>query len=254
MKQLQVLLNNQLKEGIRSFKLWVILLIFIFLGILSPALAKLTPVIMENILPENAGFKLPEITALDSWQQFFKNVGQMGLIVFLILFLQLFWEDIQNGSLVLFLTKGLKRSMVIFSKWFYTGITWSLVYGLAFVITSIYTSTLFKEADIQHLFLSVFCLWLFGVFLYTSAFFAAMWTESFIGGLVGAGFFWLVGTILTFFPKTEYYSPVTLLSKTNELLTNPDIAANIGRSIGISVILVLVMFSLTVVKFQKKEF
>lgn len=253
MRQLQGLMGNQLKEGIRSFKLWIILLIFVFFGIVSPALAKLTPVIMEKVLPANAGVQLPEVTAIDAWQQFFKNVGQLGLIVFAILFLQLFWEDIRNGSLILFLTKGVSRVTVIFAKWLYAGIIWTVVYLISFAITFIYTVSLFPSATMDHLMLAIFCLWLFGIFLYMSACCFAMWTESLIGGLIGAGVLWIVGMIMMVFPKVEYYSPASLAAKNIELLTNHEIAGKIGSSITLSIILIVLMGGLTIIKFKKKE-
>ena len=218
MKQVGTLMKNQYYEGMRSLKLWILLFIFIFLGILSPATAKLTPVLLENFMPEGVQIELPAITQLDSWQQFFKNVGQVGIIVFLVLFLQNFWNDIQNGSLVLFITKGVNRKKIILAKWLYTLLVWPICYSVAALVTAIYTYSLFDFYAFSHLGITIFYLWFFGLCLFIVAFFFAILTNSFIGGLFGVGGFFLIGLIMGFFKEIQYYAPTILISETPSLL------------------------------------
>ena len=74
---------------LRTGKLLILLLLFTAFGIMNPAIAKLTPWLLETMGDSLASSGLivtqVEITAMDAWAQFFKNIP-MALIVFVVLF------------------------------------------------------------------------------------------------------------------------------------------------------------------------
>ena len=77
-------LKKEWMELIRMGRVWMLLLIFILFGIMNPAMAKLTPWMMEMMSDSlaDAGFLLTDvkIDAMSSWTQFYKNIP-IGLII-----------------------------------------------------------------------------------------------------------------------------------------------------------------------------
>ena len=109
MRSFIALVKKEFLESIRSRKLLILGLLFFLFGVMNPAIAKLTPWLME-ITSESlasAGMTVGEVTvnALTSWTQFFKNIP-MALIVFLLMCSGIFTKEYESGSLILILTKG----------------------------------------------------------------------------------------------------------------------------------------------------
>lgn len=106
--------QKELLESLRTYKLLIMIIVFMFFGMLGPLTAKLTPQILESLMPAGMQVTMGEPTAFDSWAQFFKNVSQMGFIVVAILFSGIMANEFNRGTLIHPLTKGLPRSTVIF--------------------------------------------------------------------------------------------------------------------------------------------
>ena len=138
MKSLIAFTKKELVARIRSFKLIILAAVFVFLGIMNPAVAKLTPALFEMLAPlmEGSGLQIGTVTvsALDSWVQFFKN-APMGLIVFIVLEGNTFTKEYGSGTLVLSLTKGLSRYKVVVAKAAVMQALWTVLYFLSFGIT-----------------------------------------------------------------------------------------------------------------------
>ena len=85
MRQLSAFLRKEGMELIRTGKIWILLIIFILFGIMNPAIAKLTPWMVETMSDSLAesGMVLTEVkvNAMTSWNQFYKNIS-MALIIF----------------------------------------------------------------------------------------------------------------------------------------------------------------------------
>ena len=89
MKKLTAFTNKELLESVRTGKMLILSILFLLFGIMNPAIAKLTPWLME-ILSENlteTGFSIisVEVNALTSWTQFYKNIP-IAFIIFLLMF------------------------------------------------------------------------------------------------------------------------------------------------------------------------
>ena len=108
---------------------------------------------------------IPAPTAIYAYSQFFKNVGQLGPVILLIIFSGLLSQDISRGTLIVLLAKGLSRPAVIASKFTAALATWTAGYALAAVTAWGYTVYLFGSGDAPNLLFAFFSLWLFGAFL-----------------------------------------------------------------------------------------
>lgn len=78
MKQFIAFFNKECLELVRNGKLFILTIIFVIGGILNPAIAKLTPRIMEMASESMADTGMVitsvKIDAMSSWVQFYKNV------------------------------------------------------------------------------------------------------------------------------------------------------------------------------------
>ena len=119
MKTLIAFIKKEMTEQIRSSRLMILGLLFLAFGIMNPAIAKLTPWMMEMLAEsmEEAGLAVLEVKvdAMTSWTQFYKNVP-MALIAFVLLQSSIFTKEYQSGTLILALTKGLERYKVVLAK------------------------------------------------------------------------------------------------------------------------------------------
>ena len=155
--------QKELLESLRTYKLLIMIIVFMFFGMLGPLTAKLTPQILESLMPAGMQVTMGEPTAFDSWAQFFKNVSQMGFIVVAILFSGIMANEFNRGTLIHPLTKGLPRSTVIFSKFTVASMIWTISYLISFGLSYGYTKYFWDSDGVLNLPFAIFCLWLFGI-------------------------------------------------------------------------------------------
>ena len=119
MKSLLALMRKEYREAIRTGRIMIIILLFVLFGIMSPAVAKLTPWMMEMLSDSMAESGLivtnVQVDAMTSWMQFFKNIP-IALIAFVLMFSDIFTKEYNSGTLSLVLTKGLSRYKVVIAK------------------------------------------------------------------------------------------------------------------------------------------
>ena len=255
MKSLFAFIKKECMEQLRSGRLWITLVLFVLLGIMNPAVAKLTPWLLEimaDSLAEN-GMIVTDITvsAMDSWMQFFKNMP-IGLIAFVLLQGAIFTKEYNSGTLVLSLTKGLKRFKVIISKAGVLYAIWSLGYWLCFGITYLYNSYFWDNSVAQNLLLSVVCWWLFGVFVISLMTLFSTISTSNTGVLLGTGAIVLVSYIVGLLPKTNKYLP-TLLTDGNSLIYGVAQSKEYIVAMIVTAIATAICFAISIPIFNKKH-
>jgi ABC-2 type transport system permease protein len=203
--------GKEFTESFRTYKLFAMVTVFLILGMMSPFLARYTNEIIAAAAPE-LELTFPEPTMLDSWAQFFSNAEQLGLITLAIVFSGLIASELRRGTLINMLTKGLKRSTVILSKFTAATIIWTLSYLLCIGAAYAYTAYFWEIDGMSNIFLSFFSLWLFGVLLISLVILGGVLFKSMIGSLLFTGGFLIVAAFLTWIPKTGDYNPTILSS------------------------------------------
>jgi ABC-2 type transport system permease protein len=253
MKPYAVFFKKELLEYARTYKLMVMLIVFIIFAMLSPLTAKLLPQIMASVMTEGITITLPDPSALDAWTQFFKNVSQMGLIVTVILFSGVVSGEIAKGTLVNMLTKGIGRPAVILSKFPAMAAVWTLCYALAFFICWGYTVYLFPGAALPNLGFSVFCLWLWGIFLLAALLFGSSLSRSGYGALLAAGALLVVLSLLGLFPALKTYNPLALSESNVALLTGDAAVGDLTWPIAIAAAATIAFLFAAVAVFRKRR-
>lgn len=247
------LLKKETMEFSRTYKLLIILTVSLIFAILSPLTAKFMPEIMAQFLPKKIADSFPDPTALDSWAQFFKNFSQLGLFVIALLFAGILIHERTEGTLIILLTKGLRRSSIVFSKTTFAMLIWTVSYWLSFGVTYFYTWYYWKDTHIEHLGLAVSHLWLFGLLLiavlilgnvlFNSIYANLLWTALFIGT-------WFV---LSIFPKMEKFNVLRLATDGNNLLKGLYTVSSYKWIYGITFGIIVIMIIIAVRTFNKRS-
>ena len=158
MRSLIAFMKKEMTEQIRSSRVLVLGILFVLFGIMNPAVAKLTPWLLEMMADSLAesGMTITQVTvtAMDSWVQFFKNMP-MALIAFVLLESSIFTKEYQTGTLLLSLTKGLARYKVVVAKTAVLTVLWTVCYWLCFGITYGYNAYFWDNSVAQNLVFSV---------------------------------------------------------------------------------------------------
>ncbi|GKV69192.1 ABC transporter permease [Sporosarcina sp. NCCP-2716] len=245
-------LKKEWTESVKSYKLLLVAVIFSILGVLNPFTAKITPALMENFMPEGTVVNIPEPTALDSWLQFYSNVPQMGLVVFILLFSTLMSKELDRGTLVILLTKGLRRSTVVTTKWVIGAAYWTLAFLLAFSITYAYTAWYWDQSILHHLAFAVSCVYLFGLLMFTLTLWGNTVFATGYGGLLAAVLAVIALFIAALFPGTDAWNPIGLLTSSPGLLTGDAPLSDFTGPLLVSIGAIAVLLGATVFHFNKK--
>jgi ABC-2 type transport system permease protein len=215
MKAYLAFTKKEFTEYVRTYKLLILGLVFLLFGMMNPVLAKFTP---EIIKAAGLDLQLPEPTALDSWTQFFKNVGQMGMVVMVVIFSGIMANEFSKGTLINILTKGLKRSTVILSKFSVASMIWTFSYFFCFGVTYIYTLVFWEMTGLHQVFWTFFSPWLYGELLIALLILGGVLFKSSIGSLLLVGGLTVLMTLLSIFPQFHDFNPMTLSSDNMALL------------------------------------
>lgn len=255
MKSLFAFVKKEFLEQVRSARLLITGALFLLLGIMNPAIAKLTPWLLTTLSDSLAesGMIVTDVTvtALDSWVQFFKNMP-IGLIAFVLLQSTIFTKEYQSGTLILSLTKGLERYKVVLSKSIVLFLLWTLNYFLCFGITYVYNAYFWNNSIAQNLLLSAASWWLFGVFTLSLITLFSTLSVSSTGVLAGTGTVVLISYLVGLLPKTKKFLP-TLLPNGHALIYGAANIKDYTLSIVITAITSILCFSASILVFNKKQ-
>ena len=218
MRSLIAFLKKEFMEQSRTSKLVLLGILFTLFGLMSPVVAKLTPLMVEMMAETMAqsGMIVTEVTvtALDCWTQFYKNVP-LALIAFVLVESSIFTREFETGTLLLSLTKGLARYKVVVAKTVVLLTLWTVGYWLCFGITYAYSVYFWDNSIVQHLWLGAVYLWVFGVLIVGLMMLFSTLSGSNTGVLVGTGGVVLVSYLLSMVPKISKYLPTQLMDGTS---------------------------------------
>lgn len=255
MRPLMAFMKKEILELYRNGKLLLVGILFVLFGIMNPAIAKLTPWIMELSAEslKESGMVLGSVSvdAMTSWGQFYKNIS-MVLMVFVVLFSGSMTNEYQKGTLINMLTKGLERWKVVAAKALVLFVLWSVCYWMHFGITYGYTAYFWDNSIASNLAWAAVCPYLFGVWLIGMVFLFSSFLNGNIAVLIGiavaVGANYLVGII----PKAGKYLPVRLLSS-SEMLTGAARVSDFYGAMLVTLALCAAGFGLAVVVFNRKN-
>lgn len=253
---MKAFLKKEWMEWIRTGRALVLVTVFVILGIMNPAFAKLTPWLMEMMSDSLSGAGLittdVQIDAMTSWTQFYKNILP-GLIVFLLLNSSSFTAEYERGTLIPAITRGLSRRKILAAKSILLYGSWTLLYTLCFGITYGYNAYFWDNAIAGNLYFAAACTWLFGIWTTSLLILFSSISKSSTQVLLGTGGTAMGLYLLSLFPKLNAFLPAKLMDGMR-LMQKTDSPEDYLIGITVSGIMILLCMALSTVCFDKKQY
>ena len=245
--------KKELFELTKTYKLLLIVTVFLIFGFMNPVVAKFTPNLMESLMEEGIKISLPEPTIFDSWAQFFKNTTQIGLIVLVIIFSGLISNELSKGTLINMLTKGISRKTVVLSKFTSSTLVWTLAYFLSALVTFLYSMLFWEDTQVENLLFSLSLVWVFGIFLISAIILGGILFKTSYGSMLFCGV--IVGglLILNIIPKVQDYNPIQLINLNMDILKGDVEISEVIKSLYITLGASVLFVISSIVVFCKKE-
>lgn len=213
------LLKKEAIEGARTKKMISTFILFLFIGLISPLTAKLTPMILQSIATGNIDINVAPPSEIDSWIQFFKNISQIGMFGLAIILSTQMANEFQKGTLINLLSKGLPRYQVVLSKIFYNFILWFIAYFCSFILTYFYTKYFFRISfPIRNILMAALLPFIFGLFLISLEILAGVISGNVIGTLILTTAGIVIQLILSIRDEIVKYMPIALIGKPVNLI------------------------------------
>ncbi|MGX7109449.1 ABC transporter permease [Facklamia miroungae] len=248
-----IFIKKEMVEYYRDKKLFIMFIVFALVGLISPLIAKLTPIILESVSTNGAIIKIPTPTEMDSWAQFFKNIGQMGMLTLILVFSSQMSHELERGTLINLFSKGLSRKAVVMAKFFVGVIIWMTSCIVAFIMTFIYTGYFFDNTIRLDILLFALSLpFLFGVLLLSIELLGGIITGSTIGSLSFVGVSILLQLLLSIKSDWVTYFPIYLVTNPLDLLKGTSIDV-FHTSILITIILTVILIPSAVIIMNNKQ-
>ena len=256
MRSFLAFFKKELLESYRSGKLMILCTLFFAFGVMNPAIAKLTPWLMEMFAEslEESGMLITSVTvdALTSWTQFFKNIP-MALIAFILIYSSIFTKEYESGTLILVLTKGLARYKIVLSKAIFMLLAWTCGYWLCFCVTYAYNAYFWDNGIAVGLMPAVILWWLFGVFTVCLCIFFSALSKNSAGVLLGTGSVVLLSSVLDFFPKIAKLTPTSLMTQAGALTIGAKDVSECTLAICLTVLLSVTCIAASIPIMNKKQ-
>ncbi|MGX7195246.1 ABC transporter permease [Enterococcus olivae] len=253
MKILYAFTKKEFIEFWRTRKMLILWLVFAILGIMSPLLAKLTPEILRISFDSEWPLPIDEPTSLDSWSQFYQNLSQIGIYLMMILFSGIVNREVNQGTLIPLVTKGLKRETIIVSKYCLMIIQWTSVLILSFLVTLAYTSYYFSDGKSPDIFQGVVAFWLFGLFLLAATLLMSTIMNSNYSSMIVTIIVVVVLYLINLFEKLAYWNPISLISVNVALVQGDRAFSDYFPAVSLTLIASLLMLLLTIAVFKRKK-
>lgn len=255
MKPLFAFVKKEYLETVRTGKILILVLLFVVFGIMNPTIAKLTPWVMKMLSDSltQSGLIISDIqiNALTSWAQFFKNISIL-LIVFVMIFSDIFTKEYSSGTLVLVLTKGLSRYKVVLAKTAVLLTQWTAGYAMCFTITYGYNAYFWDNNIANNLFFSAAIWWLFGLWVICIMILFSSLLKNNTGVLLCTGGTVLLVYLLSIIPKVKAYSPTLLMNSNSFLMGVGEIDTYI-KSIVVTIFLCITCVAVSIPILNKRE-
>jgi ABC-2 type transport system permease protein len=214
MMRFGALLNKELREQRRTYRLLILAVVMVFIGLSSPLTAAYLPVLMSSLpgLPPGIAELMPDPTIQEAFTQYLKNMSQLSLIVVIVLTMGIVAQEIERGTAAMLLTKPVRRSEMILTKWLAGLVTLLVGLFLAGISFTLYTLVLFEPFSLVDFIVSNALIAVFLVFYQTLALMASSLVRTQAMAAVIAFLAMLLALVVDSIPVIGDFMPSELLN------------------------------------------
>ena len=255
MKSFLAFLKKEYTESARSGKLLLLIVLFCAIGIMNPAIAKLTPWLLEAMSDslEETGMSVTVVTvdALTSWTQFFKNIPLM-LIAYVLVYGGLFTKEYEAGTLVLILTKGISRYKIVLAKSVWLVTFWTIGYFTAFGITYGYNAYYWDNSIARSLMPAVLYWYVFSLLVVCLMVLFSVLASTSSMVMLGTGSVVMASYLFSIAPKLARYLPTSLMNS-NGLLMGSEEPDRYYPALIITLVMCVISIGVSIPIMNKKQ-
>lgn len=247
-------LRKELREILKTWRIWVLPGIVLFFALSGPPLAKVTPELLGTLMSEQQPgvvIQLPDPTYVDAYLQWTKNLSQLVLFAVIIMFGGAIAAEKKSGTAILVLTKPLSRTAFVVSKFISQAVLLVGAVSVGALLTWAVTYAVFGEAPAAPLAEATGAWLAFGVlFMAVMLFLSAVLDSQ--AGAAGIGFAgYIVVTIAGLWEFALKYTPAALVNAPTEIVMDkePELVWPIVSALALTAVFV----GLAVAIFRKRE-
>jgi ABC-type Na+ efflux pump, permease component len=247
-------LKKELMEILRTSKIIILPALFLFFGMLSPISAKYTNEILAMV-GEQQGVKiiLPDPTYIQSYEQLFKNLYSMMIIVIILMFAGSVAEEKMKGTAILVLTKRLSKQEFILGKILGAVLLFTISYVVSAAVCVYYTGLIFKVFLTGEIAIALLAYWIFGILILSLSFLSSILFKTYaaaaIGGFAGFAVFSALGAI----PYIKDYTPGILQGLSLKIISGSSAINDVILPAVLTIFISLVAVTLGIRTFAKQE-
>ena len=250
-----VFLKKEIREYYRTGRLFVFGIAALLLGLMNPAVAKLTPRLLETMadsLKESGmSVAVKEADAFACWQQYYKNLPML-LIIIMIILAGSFAKEYSHNTLLLVVTKGYSRRNIYLAKALMMFAVYTLASLVYFGITYFYSGFYWDNSIVSNIFAAAAVYWLFGILIIAMILFFSSFINEATGIMAATGIFVMFYYLLAIIPKLKKYLPVKL-TESQALLTKSAEIGDFTAAIIATLVVSAGLFAAGYVMFGKKK-
>jgi ABC-2 type transport system permease protein len=245
--------RKEFLETRKTWRLWVVPGVLVFLGLTTPVLAAVTPTILKMTAQRQPGviIHFPAPTALDAYAQFMGNLLQLALLVVIITGAAAVAGERRGGTAVLVLTKPLSRTSFVWAK---ALSNLAIVFAATAVGAALCVAVTIALFDASHVaaFVESVALWLALAAMFVCL---MVWLSAALdrqAAAAGAGIAVYVALFaLTGFPLLRDWSPAGVFTANEALLKGEDVA--LAQPVAVTLALAVLFLLLAAWSFRRKE-
>lgn len=246
------LIKKELKESIRSRRLYVLTLIFTFFGIVSPLAARYMPDIVESMTrSQNIKIELPSPTWMDAVGQYIKNISQVCSFILIFFIMGVVAREKEKGTAIFVLVKPVSRTYFLLAKFISSWLNVLVALFFSMIFSIFYTMLFFENLPLYNFIYQNFLLLLNLLVLVSfTIFYSAIARSQLIAGILSF-LTWIAFSISAQFGKPGEFSPSRLISESSMLVKPAYVVSWEPVAGAIAVILASILFSIVI--FRKIE-
>jgi len=245
--------RKEFMENWRTYRLLIMLAVFAAFGLMSPLTAKMLPDLLSSMDLNGVQISAPESTAFDSWTQFFKNNGQMGMLVLIIVYCGITANEFTKATLIPIVTKGMQRRWIILAKFSVSVLIWTVAYAVSLAVTWAYTIYFWGKTPLPYAGLAFVSLWLFGVLMIVLLILGGICLGNIYGALLFSGGAVIVMALVSIAPPAARYNPISLAGGVVNLLNGGQPASDFIPALLICIALIVVGLAASLLIFDRKQ-
>ncbi|MEO7123950.1 MAG: ABC transporter permease subunit [Lacisediminihabitans sp.] len=248
-----VFVSKELREIVRTWRIWVLPAIMLFFALTGPILARFTPEIVGALAGSQLGhIEIPTPSYLDAYSSWIKNLSQITLFALIIIYGGIVSSETKSGTAILVLTKPVSRTAFVSIKAIVHSAFLSIVLVLGTLVTWAVTAVTFGTAPGEALWASALVWLVYGVLFITVMTLFSVLIGSAAGAAgAGIGAFVLLSIAAIWKPLSDY-SPAGLPGQAASLAaraTTDSVLWPVTSSLALSILLV----ALAALIFRRKE-